>query len=242
MSTCISHSIEQDPPDLQIEDVARPEPHSVLHCRSSQENITDLENVVDMEVRSDDSSSPSSVVGVEPPDVHPPSSSQSRPVWATPSHRLNSIQEEARQLRAQISPSTTISGILSLLERLLELSASTTIEIRDSVKFEMRSQAIECFEYLWSASKMAVCVWEDIEGSMESNPSLKAVQYAYELLPTFIKWHKIKHLEMVGHIILLSINTVKNSQHQASLIREFFNYNFLSVFFSSNHSFYILPL
>lgn len=226
LSTCISHSIEQDPPDLQIEDVARPEPHSSLHYRSSQENITDLENVVDMEVRSDDSSSSSSVVGVEPPDLHPPSSSQSRPVGATPSHRLNSIQEEARQLRAQISPSTTLSGILSLLERLLELSASTTIEIRDSVKFEMRSQAIECFEYLWSASKMAVCVWEDIEGSMESNPSLKAVQYAYELLPTFIKWHKIKHLEMVGHIILLSINTVKNSQHQASLIREFFNYNF----------------
>ncbi|XP_046438095.1 histone-lysine N-methyltransferase PRDM16-like isoform X3 [Daphnia pulex] len=210
---------EQDPPDLQIEDVARPEPHSSLHYRSSQENITDLENVVDMEVRSDDSSSPSSVVGVEPPDLHPLSSSQSRPVGATPSHRLNSIQEEARQLRTQISPSTTLSGILSLLERLLELSASTTIEIRDSVKFEMRSQAIECFEYLWSASKMAVCVWEDIEGSMESNPSLKAVQYAYELLPTFIKWHKIKHLEMVGHIILLSINTVKNSQHQASLIR-----------------------
>jgi hypothetical protein len=75
-------------------------------------------------------------------------SSLSQPVLTTPSQRLNLIHEEAHHLRSQISLSTTLPTVLSQLERLLELSASIVREIRGSVAVEVRSRAIECFDYV----------------------------------------------------------------------------------------------
>lgn len=161
-------------------------------------------------MRKDATSSASSVARVDQRF-----SSLSRPVGTTPSHWLNSIHEEARLLRAKISLATTIHAALSLLERLLELAASITIEIRGSVEVEFRSQAIECFEYVWGTSKMAVSSCEEMDGSIENNSFLKAVEYAYQTLPVFIRWEKSKHLEMVEHVILLTINTVKNCKPSA---------------------------
>ena len=82
------------------------------------------------------------------PRADQPLSSLSQPVLTTPSQRLNSIHEEARHLGSQISLSTTLSAVLSRLERLLELSASIVRKIRGSVAVEVRSRSIECFDYV----------------------------------------------------------------------------------------------
>jgi hypothetical protein len=124
---------------------------------------------------------------------------------------LDAIQEEARQLRSQISRVTTISTVLSILERLMELSSSITNKIRFfGSDYELRSDAAKLFEYVWGISKMAVCRWEEMEGSSFNNKILRAVQYAYETLPVFINLEIYEHLEMMEHILILIINTVKN--------------------------------
>ena len=144
---------------------------------------------------------------------HPPSQRlSSLPVLATPIH------EEARKLRSQILLATTLPTVLSLLERLLDLCASIMYQIRCSMEVEVRYQAIECFEYVWGASKMAVGRWRDmVEGSRDRNTFLRAVQYAYEILPVFISLEISEHLEMVEHVMLLVINTVKNCQDPSSI-------------------------
>ena len=94
----------------------------------------------------------------------------------------------------------------------MELSSSIANKIRFfGSDYELRSDAAELFEYVWGISKMAVCRWEEMEGSMSnSNTFLRAVQYAYETLPVFINLEIYEHLEMMEHILILIINTVKN--------------------------------
>ncbi len=93
----------------------------------------------------------------------------------------------------------------------MELSSSITNKIRFfGSDYELRFEAAELFEYVWGISKMAVCRWEEIEGSSFNNTSLRAVQYAYETLPVFINLEIYEHLEMMEHILILIINTVKN--------------------------------
>jgi hypothetical protein len=187
------------------------------HYNLRQKNANISDNFLDMELRIDATSPAPSV-----PRAEQLLSSLSQPVSTNPSQRLNSIHEEARHLRSQISLSTKLSTVLSQLERFLELSASIVREIRGSVAVEVHSQAIECFDYVWCASKMAVYRWEDMEGSTGGNSFIRAVKYAYTTLPIFIKWEKKEHIEIVEHIILLSVNTVKNCQAQpSSSIRKF---------------------
>ena len=78
----------------------------------------------------------------------------------------------------------------------MELPASIVKEIRGSVAVEVRSQAIECFDYVQYVSKMAVWRWKDMEGSTESIFFLRAVRYACTTLPV-IKWEEKEHFEMV---------------------------------------------
>lgn len=123
---------------------------------------------------------------------------------------INSIQEEARQLRTQTTQVSTLSGLMPLLERLLELSATITSRIRGVMDVQERSQAVECLEYVWNASKTAIVRWEDLKGRTNRDGLLNAVQYAYGTLPVFINWEQSKHLEMLENVTLLSLNTVKN--------------------------------
>lgn len=145
-------------------------------------------------------------------DDHPPSQRFSLlPVLATPIH------EEARKLKSEVLLATTLPVVLSLLERLLDLSASIMHQIRISMEGEVRHKAIECFEYVWSASKIAVGRWRDmVETSMDRNTFLRAVQYAYKILPVFFSLEINEHLEMVENVMLLALNTVKNCQHPSS--------------------------
>jgi hypothetical protein len=145
-------------------------------------------------------------------DDHPPSQRFSLlPVLATPIH------EEARKLKSEVLLATTLPVVLSLLERLLDLSASIMHQIRISMEVEVRHKAIECFEYVWSASKIAVGRWRDmVETSMDRNTFLRAVQYAYKILPVFFSLEINEHLEMVENVMLLALNTVKNCQHPSS--------------------------
>ncbi|XP_046438813.1 myoneurin-like isoform X1 [Daphnia pulex] len=163
------------------------------------------ENVESVEMRKNLISSTSS-------DDHPPSQRFSLlPVLATPIH------EEARKLKSEVLLATTLPVVLSLLERLLDLSASIMHQIRISIEVEVRHKAIECFEYVWSASKIAVGRWRDmVETSMDRNTFLRAVQYAYKILPVFFSLEINEHLEMVENVMLLALNTVKNCQHPSS--------------------------
>jgi hypothetical protein len=167
-----------------------------------QTNANNLESVFDGDIRNNATSSTFYDERLPSQQI---SSNPSLPVL------LDAIQEEARQLRSQISRVTTISTVLSILERLMELSSSITNKIRFfGSDYELRFEAAELFEYVWGISKMAVCRWEEIEGSSFNNTSLRAVQYAYETLPVFINLEIYEHLEMMEHILILIINTVKN--------------------------------
>lgn len=124
----------------------------------------------------------------------------------------NSIREEAQQLRSQIFLAAPISSKLSLLERLLELTASIANQLRGFMAEENRSQAAECLEYVWAASKIAFVRWEEIEESTKRKTFLQAVQYAFTIIPkTFINLH-MNSLDVMRHIMLLIISTVKNCQ------------------------------
>lgn len=80
------------------------------------------------------------------------------------------------------------------------------------MEVEVRYKAIECFEYVWGASKIAVGRWGDmVETSMDRNTFLKAVQYAYEILPVFVSLEINEHLEMVENVMLLALNTVRTA-------------------------------
>ena len=142
--------------------------------------------------------------------------------YCQPSHRSTlmmnsmSIHVEARQIRAQIPLAMTISAVLSLLQRLLEMSCSLTNLMREEMGVESRSQTIESFEYVWNTSKVAVVRWEDLKGLMNHDTSLNAVKYAYGTLPLFNDWEKSDHIEILENVILLIVNTVKNSQLQPS--------------------------
>lgn len=125
---------------------------------------------------------------------------------------INSIHDEARQIRAQIPLAMTVSSVLPLLQRLLEMSSSLTNLIRESMQVKACSQTIESFEYVWNTSKVAVVRWEDLKGLKNNDTSLNAVKYAYGTLPLFNNWEKSDHLEMLENAILLIFNTVKNSQ------------------------------
>ncbi|XP_046445377.1 zinc finger protein 236-like isoform X1 [Daphnia pulex] len=125
---------------------------------------------------------------------------------------ISPIHDEARQLRAQISLAMTVSAVLPLLQRLLEMSCYLTNLIRESTEADFRCHSIESFEYVWNTTKIAVVRWEDLKGLTNQDTSLNAVRYAYGTLPLFSNWEKLDHLEMLGNVILLIINTVKNSQ------------------------------
>ncbi|XP_057379346.1 uncharacterized protein LOC130701400 isoform X2 [Daphnia carinata] len=131
-----------------------------------------------------------------------------------PSHLLmiNSIQEEARKLRSQTALVMTVSALLPLLERLLELSGSIANRIRGAMEPDTIPHALECLEYVWHASKVAIVRWEDLKGRSTRDPCLSAVQYAYGTLPVFTNWEQSKHLEMLEHVVLLTHNAVKNWQ------------------------------
>lgn len=140
------------------------------------------------------------------------STSQSMSLLTTPSHLLmiNSMYDEARKLRSQTAEAITVSALLPLLERLLELSSSMTNRIRATMEVEAISHAIECLEYIWNASKVAIVRWEDLRGRSNRDTYLDAVQYAYGTLPIFTNWEQSKHLEMLENVIVLSVNAVKN--------------------------------
>lgn len=123
---------------------------------------------------------------------------------------INSIQEEARQLRTQTTQVSTLSGLIPLLERLLDLMATITSRIRGVMDVEARSQAIECLEYVYNASKTTILRWEDLKGRTNRDSLLNAVQYAYGTLPVWSNWEQNKHLEMLENVTLLCLNTVKN--------------------------------
>ncbi|KAK4036539.1 hypothetical protein OUZ56_028590 [Daphnia magna] len=148
------------------------------------------------------------------PSRNADSTSQFPSIPLTPSHLLmiNSIQEEARKLRSQTALVMTVSALLPLLERLLELSSSIANRIRGAMEAEAIPHAIECLEYVWSASKAAILRWEDLKGRSSRDTSLIAVQYAYGTLPVFTNWEQSKHLEMLESIVVLTLNTVKNWQ------------------------------
>ena len=129
------------------------------------------------------------------------------------------IHDEARQLRAQIPMTITVSKLLPLLERLLEMCSSIMTFIRGAVEIEARFRAIECFEFVWNISKIAFVRWEDLKGATDRNTWFNAVEFAYRILPVFLDLEKDEHLNMTEHIILLIINVVKNFQ-LPSLIRE----------------------
>lgn len=140
--------------------------------------------------------------------------SQSLSLLSTPSHLLmiNSIFDEARQLKSRTGQVMSMSALLPLLERLLELVASIANRIRGTMEVEAISQATECLDYVWTASKMAILRWEDLKGRSNCDTFLNAVQFAYGTLPVFTSWEQRKHLEMLENVVLLSLNTVKNWQ------------------------------
>ncbi|KAI9551693.1 hypothetical protein GHT06_022029 [Daphnia sinensis] len=127
-----------------------------------------------------------------------------------PLSTIDSIYEEARLLRSQASQVQTVPSLLPLLLRLLELSSSTTKQIRATLEVEVRSRAIECSEYVWNASKMAIIRWDQLENATNRDTFLNAIRYAFGTLPVFINLEKKEHLEMLESVILLSFNTVKN--------------------------------
>lgn len=135
-------------------------------------------------------------------------SNQSLPVLT------NAIREEVRQLKSWILPAAPISSKLSLLGRLLELSATIANQIRGFMADEIRHEAAECLEYVWAASKMAVGRWEEMEDSMNRQTFLRAVQYAFAIYPVTLINLPMNNLEIMRHIMLLIINTVKNCQRQ----------------------------
>lgn len=163
----------------------------------------------------------SPTIDVEHPFSQGLSSSQSLQVLS------NAIREEARQLRSQILLASTISAVLSLLERLLELSTSTTDQIRVSVDGEPRSQAVECFKYVWGTSELAVLRWKYVDDSTNRKSFLRAVQYAFSIFPAVSYSEMNKYLEIMENIILLIINTVRNYQLQSSFgeLNYFINQN-----------------
>lgn len=127
--------------------------------------------------------------------------------------KLDSAQDEARQIRSQISMLTTVPALLPLLERLLELSTSIAKHIPKAIRKEVRFQVIECLEYLLHTTRMVIVRWEDLIGLMYRDTSLNAIQYAYRTLPIFINWEKNEHLEMLDNVLLLIFHTVKNKQY-----------------------------
>lgn len=124
--------------------------------------------------------------------------------------RINAIHSEASQLRKETAQAMSISEVLPLLDRLLDLSSSIVTGIRGAMEVEARSRAVECLEYVWNASKIAIVRWEDIKGRASRDPYLAAIQYAYGTLPVFTNWEQNKHLEMLENVILLSASAVKN--------------------------------
>lgn len=129
------------------------------------------------------------------------------------------MHDEARILRTQILITMSVSKLLPLLGRLLEICSSIMNLIRGAMDIEVRFRAIECFEFVWNVSKIAIVRWEDLQGPADRNTSFNAVQYAYTMLPVFLDLEKDEHLEMTEHIILLIIDIVKDCQ-LPSLIRE----------------------
>ncbi|KAI9551733.1 hypothetical protein GHT06_022069 [Daphnia sinensis] len=148
------------------------------------------------------------------PSRNADSTSQFPPRALIPSHlmMINSIQEEARKLRSQTALVMTVSALLPLLERLLELSSSIANRIRGAMEPEAIPHAIECLEYVWNATKVAIVRWEDLKGRSTRDPYLAAVQYAYGTLPVFTTWEQSKHLEMLENVVMLILNTVKSWQ------------------------------
>lgn len=140
--------------------------------------------------------------------------SQSLSLLSTPSHLLmiNSIFDEARQLKLQIGQVITMSALLPLLERLLELVGSIANRIRGTMEVEAISQATECLDYAWNASKTAIIRWEELKGRSIHDNSLNAIQFVYGTLPIFASWEQRKHLELLENVVLLCLNTVKNWQ------------------------------
>ncbi len=129
----------------------------------------------------------------------------------------NAIREEAYRLRSQILLASTISDVLSLLERLLELAVSIASKIRVSVEGDVRSQVVECFKYVWNTSELAVLRWKYVDDSMNRNSFFRAVQYAFTIFPAVSNLVMNQHLEIMEHLMLLIINTVRNYQHQLSM-------------------------
>jgi hypothetical protein len=129
----------------------------------------------------------------------------------------NAIREEAYHLRSQILLASTISDVLSLLERLLELAVSIASKIRVSIEGDVRSQVVECFKYVWNTSELAVLRWKYVDDSMNRNSFFRAVQYAFTIFPAVSNLVMNQHLEIMEHLMLLIINTVRNYQHQLSM-------------------------
>nr|CAH0104818.1 unnamed protein product [Daphnia galeata] len=129
----------------------------------------------------------------------------------------NAIREEAYHLRSQILLASTISDVLSLLERLLELAVSIASKIRVSVEGDVLSQVVECFKYVWNTSELAVLRWKYVDDSMNRNSFFRAVQYAFTIFPAVSNLVMNQHLEIMEHLMLLITNTVRNYQHQLSM-------------------------
>lgn len=144
------------------------------------------------------------------PAVSLPSKDSCGNLIPLPMSMIDSIYGEARLLRSQVSLVQTVPSLLPLLLRLLELSSSTTSQIRVILELEVRYRAIECFEYVWNASKMAIIRWDHLKVAMNRDTLLNAIRYAFGTLPVFINWEKNEHLEMLESVILLCSNTVKN--------------------------------
>ncbi|XP_059353291.1 zinc finger protein 33A-like [Daphnia carinata] len=131
-------------------------------------------------------------------------------VQPLPLSAIDSIYEEARLLRSQASLVQTVPSLLPLLLRLLELSSSAMNQLRAIQEVEVRSRTIECFEYVWNASKIAIIRWDHLKNAMNRDTLLNAIRYAFGTLPVFINIEKNEHLEMLESVVLLSFNTVKN--------------------------------
>ena len=168
-----------------------------------------------MELRIDFTNPPHNV-----PIAEQPFSSLSQPVLTTPFHQLNSIHEEARCPPSRIAD-ITVNKTSSCSFSTGAIIGTFCFHCERNSWFcciEVRSQAIECFDYVWCASKMAVCRWEDMVGSTESKSFLRAVRYPCTTLPVFIKWEKRERFEVVKHVIFLT--SVKNCQPRPSSIRK----------------------
>lgn len=121
---------------------------------------------------------------------------------------IDSIHDESRQLRAKSASVSSINGLMLLLKRLLELSASICQKIR-GMDVGCRSSAVECLEYVFNATKTAIVRGEDLKGATDHDCPLFAIKYAYGTLPAFINWEQNKYLEMLNCVIVLSLSTVE---------------------------------